>query len=113
MAALILATPGLDQSISAQSPRKSRAKQPASQPRTVADSEFDRFVKLADDARLSDRLGEAISLYGQAVKIKPKWPEGGGYVGAICEQKEVYPQARAAVPSVVAVEPRNGPAGRN
>lgn len=110
MAALVLATPGLDQSISAQSPRKSRAKQPASQPRTGADSEFDRSVKLADDARLSDRLEEAISLYGQALKIKPKWPEGWWYVGAIFYQKDVYPQARDAFQNLVALEPQRGPA---
>jgi tetratricopeptide (TPR) repeat protein len=92
-----------------QSTRKARPKQRPTQSR-AAESEFDRFVKLADEARLSERLDEAISLYGQALKIKPKWPEGWWYIGAIFYQKDVYPQARDAFQNLVALEPERGPA---
>jgi tetratricopeptide (TPR) repeat protein len=105
LAALILATPGW-----AQSTRKAQPKQKAPQSRAAAESEFDRFVKLADEARLSERLDEAISLYGQALKIKPKWPEGWWYIGAILYQKDAYPPARDAFQNVVALEPERGPA---
>jgi tetratricopeptide (TPR) repeat protein len=105
LAALVLTTP-----VWAQSTRKARPKQRPTQSRAGADSEFDRVVKLADEARLSERLDEAISLYGQALKIKPKWPEGWWYVGAIFYQKDVYPQARDAFQNLVALEPQRGPA---
>jgi tetratricopeptide (TPR) repeat protein len=94
----------------AQSTRKPRPKQRPTQSRAAAESEFDRFVKLADEARLSERLDEAISLYGQALKIKPKWPEGWWYIGAIFYQKDVYPPARDAFQNLVALDPERGPA---
>jgi tetratricopeptide (TPR) repeat protein len=105
LAALILSTPAL-----AQSTRKGRPKQPATKPRTSAESEFDRFVKLADEARLAERFEEAVSLYGEALKIKPKWSEGWWYIGAIFYQRDVYPQARDAFQNLVALEQERGPA---
>ena len=108
IAALVLSTPA--PSTFAQSTRKAPAKQRATQPRAPAESEFDRLVKLADEARVSERLDEAISLYGQALKIKPKWPEGWWYIGAIFYQKDIYPPARDAFQNLVALEPERGPA---
>lgn len=105
VAALVLSTP-----VMAQSTRKSRPKQRAPQPRAGAEAQFDRFVKLADEARLAERFEDAISLYGEALKIKPKWPEGWWYVGAIFYQKDVYPPARDAFQNLVALEPERGPA---
>lgn len=88
--------------------RKAKPKPRA--PQVNAESEFDRLVKLADDARLAERLDDAISLYGQALKIKPKWPDGWWYVGAIFYQKDLYPQARDAFQNLTALEPERGPA---
>ncbi len=105
MAALVVTTP-----VWAQSTRKAPPKQKAPQSRPAAESEFDRFVKLADEARVSERLDEAVSLYGQALKIKPKWPEGWWYIGAILYQKDQYAPARDAFQNVVALEPERGPA---
>ena len=106
LAALLVATPAL-----AQSTRKSRPK-PKQAPQTQAntEAEFARFVKLADEAREAERFEEAVSLYGQALKIKPKWPDGWWYVGAIFYQKDLYPQARDAFQNLVALEPERGPA---
>ncbi len=94
-------------SVSAQSTHKPRPKQktPAN-----AEAEFDRFVKLADEARVAERFDDAISLYGQALKVKPKWPEGWWYIGAIFYQRDIYPQARDAFQNLVALEPERGPA---
>jgi tetratricopeptide (TPR) repeat protein len=86
-------------SVSAQSTRKPNA-----------EAEFDRFVKLADEARLAERFDDAISLYGSALKIKPKWPDGWWYIGAIFYQRDLYPQARDAFQNLVALEPERGPA---
>ena len=105
LAALLFATPAVSQST-----RKARPKQPPAQTRAGAGSEFDRFVKLADEARLAERFDDAISLYGQALKIKPKWPEGWWYVGAIFYQRDLYPPARDAFQNLVALEPERGPA---
>ena len=104
LVAVLLVCPALS---SAQSSRKSRAKAPTAQRQapTNANAEFERLVKLADDARLSERFDEAISLYGQALKIRPKWPDGWWYVGAILYQKDDYPQARDAFQNLVALEP--------
>jgi tetratricopeptide (TPR) repeat protein len=79
-------------------------------PRANAEAEFDRFVKQADEARLAERFDDAIGLYSQALKIKPKWPDGWWYVGAIFYQKDSYPQARDAFQNLVALEPDRGPA---
>lgn len=90
--------------------RKPGPKQPTPQTQATAESEFDRFVKLADEARLAERFDEAISLYGSALKIKPKWPEGWWYVGAIFYQRDLYPDARDAFQNLVALAPERGPA---
>jgi tetratricopeptide (TPR) repeat protein len=74
------------------------------------DAEFERVVKLADEARSAERFDEAISLYGKALNIRPKWPEGWWYIGAIFYQRDVYPQARDAFQNLVALEPERGPA---
>ena len=90
----------------AQSTRKSPPKQTA--PAAAADANFDRFVKRADEARLAERLEEAIQLYGEALKLKPKWPDGWWYVGAIFYQKDLYTQARDAFQNLVSLDPERG-----
>jgi len=95
--------------IFAQSTRKARPKQNP-QTQAGAEAQFEGFVKLADEARLAERLDEAISLYGKALNIKPKWPDGWWYIGAIFYEKDLYPQARDAFQNLVALEPQRGPA---
>src|SRR5689334_11828488 len=94
--------------LSAQSTRKARPRTPQIQ--ANAEAEFERFVKQADEARLAERFDDAITLYGKALNIKPKWPDGWWYVGAIFYQKDLYPQARDAFQNLVALEPQRGPA---
>lgn len=96
--------------LSAQSTRRVGPKQSSPQTQAGAEVEFERFVKLADEARLTARLDDAISLYGKALNIKPKWPDGWWYVGAIFYEKDLYPQARDAFQNLVALEPQRGPA---
>lgn len=105
LAALVVSAP-----VPAQSKRKVTPKRNPPKTQASAESEFDRFVKLADEARLAERFEDAISLYGQALKVKPKWPDGWWYVGAIFYQKDLYPQARDAFQNLVALEPERGPA---
>jgi tetratricopeptide (TPR) repeat protein len=95
---------------SAQPARNTRPQPPDAQTPANSDAEFDRLVKLADEAREAERFEEAISLYGKALNIKPKWPDGWWYIGAIFYQKDVYPQARDAFQNLVALEQERGPA---
>ena len=84
---------------------------PNSKPKSESpDAEFERVVKLADEARLAERFDEAISLYGKALNIRPKWPEGWWYIGAIFYQRDLYTQARDTFQNLVALEPERGPA---
>ena len=96
----------------AQSTRKPRPKTQTPPPQASAktDADFDRFVKLAEEARLAERFEDAVSLYGEALKLRPKWSEGWWYVGAIFYQKDLYPQARDAFINLAALEPNRGPA---
>jgi len=96
--------------VPAQSTRKPRPKQRTPQTQANAESEFARFSKLGDEARLAERFDDAISNYAQALKIKPKWPDGWWYVGAIFYERDSYPQARDAFQNLVALEPERGPA---
>jgi tetratricopeptide (TPR) repeat protein len=95
--------------MAAQSTRKARPKQ-SPHTQAASEAEFERFVKEADQARLAERFDDAITLYGKALNIKPKWPDGWWYVGAIFYQKDLYPQARDAFQNLVALEPQRAPA---
>jgi tetratricopeptide (TPR) repeat protein len=77
---------------------------------TQADAEFDKTVKVADDARLARRLDEAIESYKTAVRIRPTWSDGWWYLGAIHYQKDHYAEARDLFSKLVALEPGRGPA---
>ena len=90
--------------------RKSRPQQRPAQTEAHAEAEFENFVKQADEARLADRLDDAIALYGKALNIKPKWPDGWWYIGAIFYQKDLYPQGRDAFQNLVVLEPQRAPA---
>jgi hypothetical protein len=76
----------------AQSTRKAKPKTRTAQPQANTEAKFQNFVKQADEARLAERFEDAVTLYGEALKIKPKWPDGWWYVGAIFYQKDLYPQ---------------------
>jgi tetratricopeptide (TPR) repeat protein len=94
-----------------QTSRRGRTQRPTTQPQLSpkANAEFEQFAKRGDEARLAERLDEAVTLYGQALKIKPSWPDGWWYVGAILYEKDLYPQARDAFQNLVALEPTRGP----
>ena len=96
---------------SAQSRRKATPKKQSAQTAPAnSEAQFERFVKQADEARIAERFEDAVSLYGEALKLKPKWPDGWWYVGAIFYQKDSYTQARDAFQNLVALEPERGPA---
>lgn len=88
-----------------------RTRRPANvQPAPKQSAEFDQAVKRGDEARLDSRLDEALELYAKALQIRPKWPDGWWYVGAIFYEKDLYVQGRDAFRNLVALEPERGPA---
>ena len=101
-------------SVCAQSKRRSRTRQPRAQTQTQTQAQdpaaFDQAVKLGDEARLANRLDEALDHYRKALKIRPRWADGWWYVGAIFYEQDRYPEARDAFRNVVALEPDRGPA---
>jgi tetratricopeptide (TPR) repeat protein len=90
----------------------SKAKRPPANAKAISqqDAEFDKAVKLGDEARIANRLDEAIESYNKAISIRPKWPEGWWYLGAILYEKDLYAPARDAFSNLVALDPKRGPA---
>jgi tetratricopeptide (TPR) repeat protein len=84
-----------------------KPKPAASTPQT--DAAFDAAVKLADEARNAGRLDDALTSYGKAVQIRPRWPDGWWYLGAIFYEKDLYSQARDAFRNLAALDPERGP----
>ena len=89
----------------------SRAKRPSENPQATSqqNAAFDRAVKLGDDARTAGRLDEAVESYSNALHIRPKWPDGWWYLGAIFYEKDLYVQARDAFRNLIALDPNRGP----
>jgi len=67
-------------------------------------------VKLADEARNAGRLDDAVELYTKALRMRPKWPDGWWYVGAIYYEKDLYVQGRNAFLNLLSLEPNRGTA---
>jgi tetratricopeptide (TPR) repeat protein len=87
-----------------------RGAQERAKPSAQAKVEFDRLVKLADEAREASRLGEALDLYGKALQIRSNWAEGWWYAGTILYDNDRYADARDAFRNLVALEPKRAQA---
>ncbi len=79
-------------------------------PTATADSQFDENAKRAEEARLANRLDEAIDFYTRALKIRPNWPDGWWYLGAINYEKDRYQEAQDAFNNLVALDQKKGQA---
>lgn len=86
----------------------SRARQTPAAPKTQSTAEFDKAVKLGDEARLAGRLSEALDLYGKALQMRPEWPEGWWNVATILYEGDRYMEARDAFRNLVAIDAKNG-----
>jgi tetratricopeptide (TPR) repeat protein len=90
--------------------QKTGEKTAAPQGTATANAQFDEAAKRADEARISSHLDEAIEFYTKALKIRPQWPDGWWYLGAIYYEKDLYPQAQDAFNKLVALDPEKGQA---
>jgi tetratricopeptide (TPR) repeat protein len=94
--------------VCAQSTARSRTSQAPARQKPQSTAEFDKTVKLADEARLGGRLTEALDFYAKALRIRPQWPEGWWNVATILYDGDRYMEARDAFRSLVALDPKNG-----
>jgi tetratricopeptide (TPR) repeat protein len=95
--------------VAAQSRTKKQPPAAAKTP-TQPNAEFDNAVKAGEEARIANRLDDAIQSYKNAVRIQPKWADGWWYLGALFYQKDFYPKHEMPSAKLVVLEPNRGPA---
>jgi predicted Zn-dependent protease len=85
--------------------------QPAfAQKKTAAQTGFDSLAKRAQAASEAGKTGEAIELYQQCLKLKPRWPDGWWALGTLYYDADRYQEAIPAFRNVVGLSPKMGPA---
>lgn len=77
---------------------------------TKASASFADVAAKAEAARDAERLDEALTLYQEALVLRPLWAEGWWTVGTIQYDRNAYAEAARAFQRVVALAPRNGTA---
>jgi tetratricopeptide (TPR) repeat protein len=100
------------------SPPAPASKPPTSKPaadkpaptRPTASSKFDALVVEAAKARESKQLDRAVTLYQQALAIRPSWDEGHWNLGTALYEVERFAEARDAFRRVVTTHADNGTA---
>ena len=75
---------------------------------TVAAVNFERLKAKADAAREADQISEAIKIYTQLVRIRPRWAEGWWYLGTLYYDSDQYAPGAKAFQQFVSLEPKNG-----
>ncbi len=71
---------------------------------------FDDLVLKASAAREQNNIPQAIDLYGQAVQLNPKWPDGWWFLGSLQYATDAYAPARDALTHYIEINPSAGPA---
>ena len=66
------------------------------------DAALQKLSRQAEEARLSDRLPEAVQLYREGVERYPAWSDGWWWLGSIYYDQDLYADARAAFEHAVA-----------
>jgi tetratricopeptide (TPR) repeat protein len=71
---------------------------------------FDSLAKRAAEARDSDQLDRATSLYKQALALRPQWAEGWWSLGTLEYDRNHYASAARALQRLLVLAPKNGTA---
>ena len=82
---------------------------PAQTKPSTAES-FDNLAKRAAAAREASRTEEAVALYKQCLRLKPRWAEGWWDLGTLYYDADHYAEAVPAFKNVVGLNPKMGPA---
>jgi tetratricopeptide (TPR) repeat protein len=72
--------------------------------------DFDRLAAQAAQAREGNRVDEAISLYRQSLRLRPKWDEGWFYLGTLLHERDNHPEAARAFKEAAGLNPSVGTA---
>ena len=96
----------------AQGSKRTTDKRPApgARPSTRQSAAFDDLSKRAAEAVAARRLDEGLSLYQQALQLRPDWADGWWSVGTLLYDRDLYEQGREAFRVLVSLDPKNGPA---
>jgi len=73
-------------------------------------SDFQHISAAAEAAQQQHDIPRAISLYRQAVELKPKWPDGWWFLGVLQYGSSDYSPARDALTHFIELAPDAGPA---
>jgi tetratricopeptide (TPR) repeat protein len=74
------------------------------------DATFQKLARQAEEARLADRLPEAVQSYRRAVELHPAWSEGWWWLGSIYYDQDLYAEARIAFEHALPGEKKQVPA---
>jgi tetratricopeptide (TPR) repeat protein len=75
---------------------------------TRSSQDFATLSAKANAARDADRLNEAVTLYQQALALRPNWAEGWWSLGTTQYDTNSYAAAAKSFEKLVALQPRNG-----
>jgi len=75
----------------------------------AASAAFERASQAAAEARIQNRIEDAIGLYRQAVKLHPSWTEGWWFLGELLYDQNDYPEARDSLRRLIALDQTTGP----
>jgi len=67
-------------------------------------------AKAATEARKSERLDQALTLYQRAVALQAEWAEGWWFLGTLQYDRDAYAAAAAAFQKLVELRPKEAPA---
>ncbi|HEX4425885.1 MAG TPA: tetratricopeptide repeat protein [Terriglobales bacterium] len=71
---------------------------------------FEDLALRASAAREQNDLPKAVDLYGQALQLNPKWPDGWWFLGLLQYGSDQYAAARDALTQYIKLTPNAGPA---
>jgi tetratricopeptide (TPR) repeat protein len=77
---------------------------------TRSSQDFDKLAAQAAQAREANRVDEAISLYRETVRLRPKWDEGWFYLGTLLHERDKHADAAQAFKAVTEINPKVGTA---
>ncbi len=82
----------------------------AGQSRSTSLQHFDKLAAQAAQARDANRLDEAIALYRQALRLRPRWDEGWFYLATLLYEGDSWAEASQAFKEATNLNPKVGTA---
>ncbi len=82
----------------------------AAQKQSTSLQDFDRLAAQAAQARDANRLDEAVTLYRQALRSRPKWGEGWFYLATLLYERDSWAEAVQAFRKATDLDPKVGTA---